>query len=117
MSSKQRRRGLPVKFWPRRKVTDRRGNVKLEVDMSAAPYETTAVGIPQRGSRAEVPGQQEIDVVRFIMAALPEDAGLWARAQWMGDYWDVVAPPIYHHGTRHVRHWSIDCRRRPEDDG
>lgn len=77
-------------------------------------YATPAASFPQRSSRAEVPGQQQIDVVRLIVEELPEDAGLWAICEWNGDLWDIVGPPAFRQGTRHTRHWSVDIRRRPD---
>lgn len=77
------------------------------------PIETTAVAIPQRSARAEVPGQQQINVTRLIVKAGLPDVNLWSRFFWQGKWWDAVTPPSYHHGTRHTRHWSIDIRERP----
>lgn len=115
MASRQRRRGQPVKFWARKLEVDRRGNEILRADVSRPPdYVTTAASFPQRSARAEVPGQQQIDIVRLIVTKLPEDAGIWAICEWRGDYWDVVAPPAYRQGTRHTEHWSVDIRRRPD---
>lgn len=109
--SVQRRRGQPARVWKTKKVIDRRGN-EVIVAHSDGPHEVTAAFIPQRSSRAEVPGQQEINVTRMIVAADLEDVNLWSRVEWNGKLWDVVTPPSYHHGTRHTRHWSIDIRQR-----
>ena len=113
MPSYQRKRGREVKLWPAILKEDARGNTILETDIeNMEPLVTTAAEFPQRSSRAEVPGQQQIIVTRLIVS---EDAGmgLWGKALWEGEMWDIVAPPTYHHGTRHTRHWSIDIRKRP----
>lgn len=112
--SMQRRRGMPIKVWKRKETTDRRGNVTLAADLSQpADYELRAWAIPERSSRAEVPGQQQIDVIRMGIDPHVEDVGVWAIVQHDNDYWDVVSPPAYHHGTRHTRHYSVMLRRRP----
>ena len=113
MSGFQRRRGQPAKVWPTRTLTDSRGNAVVAVDLDAVPIEVRAAFIPQRSARAEVPGQQQIDVVTMLVAADLPEVNLWARVLWRDRYWDVVSPPAYHHGTRHVRHWSMDLRERP----
>jgi hypothetical protein len=113
VSSMQRRRGQPAKVWPATKVTDSRANTVVAVDLTATPIEVTAVFIPQRSARAEVAGQQQINVVTMIVSPDLPDVNLWSRVLWRGRYWDVVSPPAYHHGTRHTRHWSMDLRERP----
>ena len=111
--SRQRRRGQPITVYPRMKTTDKRGNDYLTPDLSK-PYEITAAVIPQRSSKAEIPGQQQIDVVRLIIDPdIAENIGLWGRVHYNGHEWDIAAPPAYHHGPRQSRHWSIDIRRRP----
>jgi hypothetical protein len=120
--SVQRRRGMPARIWPQRLAEDRRGSAQYTADMAAKPYEVTAALIPQRGSRAEVPGQQQIVVYSMIFHPAARDVeltqlsdiGLWSRVLWNGAYYDVVSPPVYHHGTRVTRHWSMDVRERPE---
>lgn len=107
--SLQRRRGFLIKYWKSTSTTNLRGDVvRRPLD---GPYETTAWMIPQRSQRAEVPGQQEIDVVRIGVTA-SEDIDLWARVEMRGDMWDVAAPPAFHNGTLKTRHWSIDLRKR-----
>lgn len=113
MASVQRKRGLPLQAWPARVRLDGRGHSIFSVDLDEDPIETVAVAIPQRSARAEVPGQQQINVTRLIVAADLPDVNLWSRFFWMGKWWDAVTPPSYHHGTRHTRHWSIDVRERP----
>lgn len=112
--SVQRRRGQPCKVWPQRLVEDRRGNRTYRVDLTEKPYEIKAHFWPQRGSKAEVPGQQDIVVYTMILTSELPDVGLWSRVYWSGRYWDVAAPPVLRTGTRHTRHWSMDIRERPE---
>lgn len=110
--SRQRTRGQKATVFPRKETIDSRGNPTLIVDLSS-PIEVTAAFIPQRSSKAEVPGQQQIDVVRMIVSHNLENVGLWGRVYYANDEWDIAAPPAYHHGTRRTRHLSIDIRKRP----
>lgn len=111
-SSMQRRRGLKARIWKSRYHTDRRGN-RILVAEAEGPHEVTCALIPQRSARAEVPGQQQINVTRMIVDADLEDVELWSRVEVLGKVWDIVTPPAYHHGSRQTRHWSIDIRQRP----
>jgi len=108
----QRRRGQTALIWRSKTIIDNRGN-EVSIPDADGPYEVRAVFIPQRSSRAELPGQQQINVTRMIVSPDLEGVDLWSRVEWNGKQWDVVTPPAYHHGTRHVRHWSIDIRERP----
>lgn len=110
--SHQRKRGETARIWKMVKVSDSRGNETLRADPTS-PHEVRAAFIPQRSSRAEVPGQQQINVIRMIVDYGLADIGLWSRVEYQGKVWDVVTPPAYHHGTRRTRHWSIDLRERP----
>lgn len=112
MATYQRRHGLMATVWRTEEQTDARGN-KVKVAVPATPHQVKAVFIPQRSARAEVPGQQHINVVRMIVAPDLEGVELWSRVEALGSVWDVVTPPAHHQGTRHVRHWSIDLRERP----
>ena len=109
----QRKRGQPVRIWTTHTVTDRRGNEVEVVNEAKSPLKVKGWVIPQRSSRAEVPGQQQINVVRLGTESNLANVTLWSRVEYDGKTWDVVAPPAYHHGTRHTRHWSIDLRQRP----
>ena len=111
--SMQRRRGQKAKVYLTETVTDRRGNVTKRAadDMT---LDVIGAFVPQRSARAEVPGQQQINVVTMICAPDLTGLDLWSRVEWNGRLWDVVSPPAYHHGTRHTRHWSLDLRERPE---
>lgn len=110
--SHQRKHGQPATVYRSKTVQDQRGNEQIVLDREN-PHRVTVAAIPQRSSRAEVPGQQQIDVVRLILDAELEGVTIWSRVEYLGDEWDVVSPPAYHHGSRRVRHWSIDIRRRP----
>lgn len=111
--SVQRRKGTLIKIWPEHSVTDARGNDSLQPNLQAEPYVMRGAVIPQRSSRAEVPGQVEINVVRIIVDSLPADVGLFARVEMLGAQWDVASPPALHMGNRHTRHSSMDVRKRP----
>jgi hypothetical protein len=112
VSSYQRRRGLKAKVWKTVEHTDNRGN-KVQVAEPADPHEVRCALIPQRSARAEVPGQQQINITRMIVDADLEGVTLWSRVEVLGAQWDIVTPPAYHHGDRKTRHWSIDIRERP----
>lgn len=112
MSSRQRRRGVTAKVWKTVLHTDSRGNKVLVADPNG-PVEVRCALIPQRSSKAEVPGQQQINITRMIVDADLPDVTLWSRVEVLGTQWDIVTPPAYHHGTRKTRHWSIDIRERP----
>ncbi|MEU0120634.1 phage head-tail adapter protein [Streptomyces albidoflavus] len=112
MSSLQRRRGVPARIFRTVERIDSRGNKVLVAD-TEHPIEVRCALIPQRSSKAEVPGQQQINITRMIVDADLPDVTLWSRVDCLGRHWDVVTPPAYHHGTRKTRHWSIDIRERP----
>lgn len=108
----QRKRGQPLTIWRTITETDNRGNAVKRAD-SANPWNTKAWTIPQRSAKAEVPGQQQINVIRIGVKADLAGVELWSIVHYQGEEWDCVTPPAYHHGSRHVRHWSIDIRKRP----
>jgi len=112
--SLQRRRGIPIVFYPRVLTETARGDNQFAVDMDS-PVTTRGWVSADRSTKAEVPGQQEVDVVKIGVPVGLEDQGLGigARVYMLGEYWDVVQPPAYRHGTRHVRHLSVTLRRRP----
>ena len=114
MSFQRKRRGQPATVYGSKATTDNRGNTQRVLDIDS-PIDIEAAFIPQRSARAEVPGQAEINVTRMILSSeLPESVDIWGRVTWRGHDWDIVSPPAYHHGaTRHVRHWSMDIRKRP----
>lgn len=110
--SVQRRRGQTARVWRTTETVDRRGNTVIAVDESN-PVTVKAAFIPQRSGKAEVPGQQQINVTRMIVDAHVEGVTLWSRVEYQGRMWDIATPPAYHHGSRRTRHWSIDIRERP----
>lgn len=99
-------------IWKTVTITDRRGNI-TKAATPVGPIPVKGWVIPQRSSRAEVPGQQIINVIRIGVDANLPDVELWSRVVYNGKEWDVVTPPEYHAGTRTTRHWSIDLRERP----
>lgn len=107
----QRRRGLPAKVWRTTEVLDARGNRQVIADPDS-PHDVTVWVKAGRSARAEVAGQQEINLIEIGVSANLEDVGLWSRVEVLGETWDLAAPPTYHHGTRHTRHWTIPLRRR-----
>ncbi|MFJ9827706.1 phage head-tail adapter protein [Streptomyces sp. NPDC101160] len=110
--SVQRRRGQTARVWRTAEVIDNRGNKVIAVDENSA-VTVKAAFIPQRSGKAEVPGQQQINVVRMVVDPHIEGVTLWSRIEYQGRMWDIVSPPAYHHGDRRTRHWSIDIRERP----
>ena len=114
MSSTQRRRGQVAEVYQTKVVTDRRGNEVTVVD-DLSKTVIKAAFIPDRSARAELPGQQQIDVYRMILSHEVPGQELWSRVYWRGVWWDIVTPPGYHHGTKHVRHNSLSIRQRPSD--
>lgn len=110
--SYQRKRGIPAVLYPVVKRVDDRGNDHLVADR-ANPMSVKVWTFPQRSAKAEVPGQQQIDVTRIGTSHNLAGIELWSQLTFMGEEWDMVTPPSYHHGTRQVRHWSIDIRKRP----
>ena len=108
----QRKRGVQARVWKVSKQTDNRGNVTKVAD--PLNYEDVKIWVyPQRSAKGEVPGQLAINVVRIGVPGHVKDLDLWNRIQFNGSDWDMVTPPSYHHGTRHVRHWTLDVRERP----
>jgi hypothetical protein len=108
----QRRRGQLAIVYRSAVTEDARGNEVIALDRDN-PITVRAAFIPQRSARAEVPGQQQINVTRMIVDADLPDVTLWSEVEAMGKQWDIVTPPAYHHGSRKTRHWSIDIRERP----
>lgn len=107
----QRRMGMPAIVWREQEQVDSRGN-KIKVPVRD-PNPIKVWQMPERGARAEVPGQQRIEVIR-IGIPVTEDVTLWSRVELLGAMWDVASPPAYHHGIkRHTRHQSLNIRRRP----
>ena len=119
MATWQRRHGQKAWMYPRHLVADSRGNEQYMPDFSAEPLVIRVAESWQRSSRAEVPGQQTIDMRDLITRTPidPERYGVWSAIYFDDSYWDITAPPAYRHGTRHVRHWTIRARRRTSSWG
>lgn len=86
----------------------------MQPDLEATAIDFRGAFVPQRSSRAELAGQQQINVYRVILDPDITDVGLWGRIKWRGLQWDIVTPPQHHEGSRHVRHQTIDIRQRPD---
>ncbi len=111
----QRRRGRTAQIYSVEEITDRRGN-RTQVP-GGTPTTVTAWAIPDRGARAELPGQQQVRIVKLGTRHDISGVNIWSRVRWDGEWWDIVEPPAEHWGTRHVRHWSLQLRWRPDSNG
>lgn len=109
----QRRRGQAVTIYKTKTVTDNRGTENIVPDFDVSPHKVLAWVVPDRSARAEVPGQQKINVVRLGTASDLGDVNMWTLVEYNGRKWDLTQPPAYHHGSRHVRHWTLTLRERP----
>lgn len=114
--SRQRKRGELATLYPTVKTRDARGDITYRAARDGAVTVRVAA-IPDRSSRAEVPGQQAIDVNRLILPADLPGVDLWSRVHWRDAWWDIIGPFALHVGTRQVRHWSVLVRKRPDLDG
>lgn len=109
----RRRNATEAIFYPVIKLTDGRGNER-KVHDPANPLTRMVWQIPQRGAKAEVTGQQTINVIRIGVSTDVPGVALNSRVEFDGKSWDVVSPPAYHAGGgRHTRHYSMDVRERP----
>lgn len=110
--TRRRRRGVVITAYPQKQIEDRRGNLVFGPDLDS-PQTARAAVIPQRSSRAEVPGQRAIEVVRLLVDPSVRGVSLWSRVSFDGRDWDVMTPPFLRKsGTRHTRHWALDARAR-----
>lgn len=114
--SRQRLRGEPALIYRVVTTTDARGN-EVVGPVAANPHNVRISQVPDRSARAEVPGQVQIDVITVRCPPDLEGVNIWSRVQWRGRWYDVVAPPADHLGTRHVKHWTLILRRRPDGGG
>lgn len=113
MTYQRRRNGLSATFYPIVKRFDNRGNER-KVHDEDNPVETKVWIFPQRGAKAEVTGQQTINVIKIGCTADLTDIALGSRVVFLDKEWDVVSPPALHWGARrHTRHWAMDVRERP----
>jgi hypothetical protein len=105
--------GIPAVFYPIIKQTDNRGNERKVHDPDN-PLTASIWLFPQRGAKAEVTGQQTINVIKIGCTVELPGVALGSRVEFHGKEWDVVSPPAYHHGGgRHTRHYAMDVRERP----
>ena len=111
-SHQRRRRGQAAKVWTTGAALDRRGNDVIAAT-DVAPFDVRAVFLPARSAKAEVPGQQQINVYTMIVEPGLEGVELWSRVQWNGAFWDVVTPPQHHEWTRQTKLISLEIRQRP----
>lgn len=113
MTYQRKRKGIPATFYPIKKVKDSRGNEKKVHDESR-PIAGKVWIFPQRGAKAEVTGQQTINVLRIGTKADCSEVGLNSRVEFNGRVWDVVSPPADRTPSgRHTGHYSMDVRERP----
>lgn len=112
--SMQRKRGRKLQYWKAVATTNFYGD-KVERALDG-PYEARYWESHDRSSRAEVPGQQEVDVIKVGIDAT-HDVSLWARVKIGNIYWDIESPPAYRHGTRGTRHQTVSLRQRTVKDG
>lgn len=113
MTYQRRQQGVAATFYPIVKRIDNRGNEHKEVDL-ATPIPAEIWMFPQRGAKAEVTGQQKINVVKIGSKIEIPGIDIGSRVEFMGRAWDVVTPVSYHHGAkRHTRHYAMDVRERP----
>lgn len=113
MTYQRRRKGIDAIFYPTKKVIDNRGNER-KVHDETNPIAAKIWIFPQRGAKAEVTGQQTINVVKIGTSANVEGVALNSRVEFNGQVWDVVSPPAHRvGGGRHTGHYSMDVRERP----
>lgn len=114
MSRQRRRDHGTVEVWHRKIVLDRRGNRIIVADTDKPPIVARAAIVPDRSTRAEVPGQQTVEVYRILVDPDVRDVQLWGLIRWQGRYYDIANPAVLHLGTRRTRHWTAYMRNRPE---
>lgn len=113
MTYQRRRKAMTATFYPIVKMQDNRGNER-KVHDATNPLSRKVWQIPQRGAKAEVTGQQTINVIRVGVATDIPEVALNSLVEFDGKKWDVVSPPALHHGGgRHTRHYTMDLRERP----
>lgn len=113
MTYQRHRSGIEATFYPMVAEQDNRGNER-KVHDPTKPMETVIWVFPQRGAKAEVTGQQTINVVKIGCTIELPGVELGSRVEFSGKAWDVVSPPSLHWGVaRHTRHYAMDVRERP----
>ena len=116
----QRRRGEEAVIVTAVLEEDNRGNSFERPTLTSPRFKTRVWEYADRSSKAEVPGQMEIDLVKIGLSAtnpLASKISTTSRVYWKGHWWDVAAPAAYHPGPRQTRHISLSLRRRPDDGG
>jgi len=111
----QRDRGELAYIYPVIKTTDSRQNI-IEAATSAFLTVRGAFS-PDRSARAEVSGQQQVNVFKMVTSSDLSGVSLWSLVKWRNSWWDIISPPAWHIGDRHTRHWSITIRWRPDSGG
>lgn len=113
MTYQRKRNGTPATFYPILKAIDNRGNERKVHDPDNS-FERMVWQVPQRGAKAEVTGQQTINVVKIGCSTDVPGVELNSRVEFNGKKWDVVSPPAFHVGAgRHTAHYTMDVRERP----
>jgi hypothetical protein len=108
--SRQRKRGHTLIVYPAVASTDARGHTVWVADMDH-PVPIRGAVRPDRSSRMEVPGQQQIRRA-FLTCDLDAPVRMWARLSWDGLMWDVAAPPDRHYGPRATAHLTVAIKER-----
>jgi|SRR5690606_15785283 len=108
----QRRRGQRALVYVAQDVTDSLGNHHREPDLDN-PIEVRAAFSFERSNRAEVPGQQQVNVINMVTTQDIPGIDMWGRVWWNNSWWDIESPPAWRFGSRHVRHLTIQLRERP----
>lgn len=78
---------------------------------SETPVRVRFTSSEDRSSKAELPGQVSIRVVKGIARKAP--VGQWARVVYDGEEWDIASPPRFTPGmSRSLRHVEFTIRSR-----
>ena len=116
----QRRRGQEAVIVVSERTVDHRGNASARPSPTSPRFRTRAWEYADRSSKAEVPGQAEIDIIRIGISSndpLASRIDTTSRVYWDGRWWDIVSPASFHPGPRQTRHYSLSLRRRPDNGG
>lgn len=112
-----------VTIYPRIQVANSRGALTWVEDRENA-VENVKVGITAyETTRAEVRGDVELETIDVRLPWTHKgrpltDIGPGAMIVWDGSDWDMVAPPKARATrVRSVRHYTVQCRRRPYTEG
>jgi hypothetical protein len=98
-------------IYPQITVTNSRGD-KMNVP-SDVGYKLRVSMSRDRNASAELAGQVDVKMIRCLARSVPN--GTWARVEYEGEEWDLVAPP--HHGvgaSKATRSVSFVIRSRNE---